>query len=179
MARSSPLSRRHLVALLISPLLVFASPSTEARDLDGSSCKKSGLQQLQERDLYTCVTVGRTFRWKLTNDNTSSFKPFPINGPTWQQLADIRDTEAKKALEQLAIEQAEAKAAAELKAKQEAELKAKQEAEAKAAAELKAKQDVEAKAAATKKITITCVKGKIIKKVSGVKPRCPAGYKKK
>ena len=102
----------------------------------------------------------------------------------------------------------EAKAAAELKAKQEAEakaaaeLKAKQEAEAKAAAELKAKQEAEAKAAgekiisdakaeaarilaaakasaAKKKITITCIKGKLIKKVTAVKPLCPKGYKKK
>ena len=60
-----------------------------------------------------------------------------------------------------------------------AELKAKQEAEAKSAAELKAKQDAEPKAAATKKTTITCVKGKLIKKVTAVKPKCPAGYKKK
>lgn len=30
-----------------------------------------------------------------------------------------------------------------------------------------------------KKITITCVKGKTTKKVSAVKPKCPAGYKKK
>jgi secreted trypsin-like serine protease len=77
------------------------------------------------------------------------------------------------------------KAAAELKAKQEAEakaaaeVKAKQEAEAKAAAELKAKQEAEAKVAATKKTTITCVKGKLTKKVTAVKPKCPAGYKKK
>jgi hypothetical protein len=82
--------------------------------------------------------------------------------------------------------EAEAKAAAELKAKQEAEakaaaeFKAKQEAEAKAAAELKAKQEAEAKAkAAKKKVTITCVKGKTVKKVTAVKPKCPAGYKKK
>lgn len=32
---------------------------------------------------------------------------------------------------------------------------------------------------AAKKITITCVKGKTIKKVTAVKPKCPAGYKKK
>ena len=82
-------------------------------------------------------------------------------------------------------QEAEAKAAAELKAKQEAEvkaaaeLKAKQEAEAKAAAELKAKQEAEAKATATTKITITCTKGKLIKKVTAVKPVCPKGYKKK
>jgi hypothetical protein len=36
-----------------------------------------------------------------------------------------------------------------------------------------------AKAAATKKITITCVKGKLSKKVTAAKPVCPKGYKKK
>jgi hypothetical protein len=36
-----------------------------------------------------------------------------------------------------------------------------------------------AKAAATKKTTITCVKGKLSKKVTGVKPKCPTGYKLK
>ena len=68
---------------------------------------------------------------------------------------------------------------AELKAKVEAELKAKLEAEAKAAAELKAKQEADAKAAALKKTTITCVKGKLTKKVTAVKPKCPSGYKVK
>jgi hypothetical protein len=95
----------------------------------------------------------------------------------------------------------------EAKAKAAAELKAKQEAEAKAAAELKAKQEadeaaakvaadalavqkaIEAKAAAValaaqkaaalKKTTIVCVKGKLTKTVTAVKPVCPAGYKKK
>ena len=33
--------------------------------------------------------------------------------------------------------------------------------------------------AATKKTTITCVKGKLTKKVTAVGPKCPAGYKKK
>jgi len=60
-----------------------------------------------------------------------------------------------------------------------AELKAKQEADAKAAAELKAKQEADAKAAALKKTTITCIKGKLVKKVTAVKPVCPKGYKKK
>jgi hypothetical protein len=105
-----------------------------------------------------------------------------------------------------AKQEADAKAAADLKAKQEADakaaadLKAKQEADAKAAADLKAKQEADAKAAAekilsdaaaeaarilaearaaTKKTTITCVKGKLTKKVTAVKPKCPSGYKKK
>ena len=56
--------------------------------------------------------------------------------------------------------------------------------EAKIAYELKAKQEAEAKAAsakaqAMKKTTIICAKGKLIKKVTAVKPVCPAGYKKK
>lgn len=93
------------------------------------------------------------------------------------------------------------KVAAELKAKQDAEVKYATE---KAAAELKAQQEVESKAAAdkiiaeakaeaarilevarvkaatsAKKTTITCVKGKITKKVSAVKPKCPSSYKLK
>jgi M6 family metalloprotease-like protein len=37
----------------------------------------------------------------------------------------------------------------------------------------------EARAAAMKKTTITCIKGKVTKKVSAIKPKCPSGYKKK
>lgn len=32
---------------------------------------------------------------------------------------------------------------------------------------------------ASKKITITCTKGKVVKKITAVNPKCPAGYKKK
>ena len=46
-------------------------------------------------------------------------------------------------------------------------------------AELKAKKDAEAKAAALKKKTISCLRGKLVKKVTAVKPVCPKGYKKK
>jgi len=65
-----------------------------------------------------------------------------------------------------------------------AELKAKQDADAKAAAELKAKQDADAKApipkiATSKKTTITCIKGKLTRQVTAIKPVCPSGYKKK
>jgi hypothetical protein len=100
------------------------------------------------------------------------------------ELRAKQEAEAKAAAELKAKQEAEAKAAAELKAKQEAEAKAaaelKAKAEAKAAAELKAKQEAEAKAeAANKKITITCVKGKTVKKVTAVKPKCPKGYKVK
>jgi len=93
--------------------------------------------------------------------------------------------EVRLAAELKAKQETEAKAAAELKAKQEAdakaaaELKVRLEAEAMAAAELKAKQEAEAKAAALKKTTITCVNGKLTKKVTAVKPKCPSGYKLK
>ena len=36
-----------------------------------------------------------------------------------------------------------------------------------------------AKAATAKKATITCVKGKLVKKLTAVKPKCPSGYRAK
>ena len=104
--------------------IVFASLSfVTANAIAGTSCKQSGLQQLKDRDLYSCVKVNNKLVWQLTDDNTSSFAPFPINGPTWQQLADIRDAAAKVAAEQAAAAKAKldaeiaaAKAAADAKA---------------------------------------------------------------
>jgi hypothetical protein len=93
-----------------------------------------------------------------------------------------RAEEARLAAELKARQEAEARAESEAKARaeQEAKVKAEAEAKAKAEAELKAKQEAEAKAAAEKKkTTITCVKGKITKKVTAAKPKCPVGYKKK
>ena len=47
-------------------------------------------------------------------------------------------------------------------------------------AQLKAERSLAAaKAAANKKTTITCIKGKLIKKLTAVKPKCPSGYKVK
>ena len=71
----------------------------------------------------------------------------------------------------------EEKAAAEEKKLQEEQNAA--ESRAKAAAALRAKQEADAKAAAVKKTTISCIKGKLTKKVIGVKPKCPPGYKLK
>ena len=108
--------------------IVFATSSyAVANSIAGKTCKQSGLQQLKDRDLYSCVKVNNKLVWQLTDDNTSDFAPFPITGPTWQQLADIRDASAKAAAELLE------KQAAELKAQQEAAAKAKAEADAKAA----------------------------------------------
>jgi hypothetical protein len=96
-----------------------------------------------------------------------------------KQEADAKAAAEKAAAEIKAKQEADAKAAAEAAA---AELKAKQEADAKAAADLKANEEkiaAAAKVAATKKKTITCIKGKLTKKVTAVKPVCPKGYKKK
>jgi hypothetical protein len=96
-----------------------------------------------------------------------------------KQEADAKAAAEKAAAELRAKQEADAKAAAETAA---AELKAKQEADAKAAAELKANEEkiaAAAKVAGTKKKTITCIKGKLTKKVTAVKPVCPNGYKKK
>ena len=68
------------------------------------------------------------------------------------------------------------------KLEEEQAVKALLEANTKAEAEAKAKEDARllaAKMASLKKTTITCVKGKTTKKVTGVKPKCPAGYIKK
>ena len=119
-----------------------------------------------------------------------SFVRMMLNDATFEQIAKITDADAKAAAD------ADAKAAAELKAKQEAdakaaaELKAKQEADAKAAADkivadakveaAKILADAKAKAnSLTKKTSITCIKGKLIKKVTGINPKCPTGYKVK
>ena len=56
----------------------------------------------------------------------------------------------------------------------------KQNAEIKAEAEAKAKADADTKAKVIPtKTTITCIKGKTLKKVTAINPKCPAGYKKK
>jgi len=85
---------------------------------------------------------------------------------------DLNDALAKAAVDLKAKQEAEANAAAELKAKQEAESKA-------SADKLAAEKLAASKAASIKKITITCVKGKLVKKVTAAKPVCPKGYKKK
>jgi hypothetical protein len=77
--------------------------------------------------------------------------------PSTDEIASAQTSaiELGKAADALAAEQATAKAADALAAEQ-------------AAAK-----------AASKKTTITCVKGKLTKKVTAVKPKCPKGYKVK
>jgi len=132
--------------------------------------------------------------------NTSSTYRLTLEKPAIKPNLQLGKALILKAVEGKSTRQQEA-IAAELKAKQEAEakakadaeLKAKQEAEAKAAADKAAGEkiiaDAKAEAArilaaakaavAKKKVTITCIKGKLIKRVTAVNPVCPKGYKKK
>jgi secreted trypsin-like serine protease len=113
-----------------------------------------------------------TVMWPFVPALDEAYKQFLIEDANNRELKAIQEAEAKVAAELKAKQEAEAKSAAELKSKQEAE--------AKAAAELKVKQEADAKAvAASKKTTITCVKGKLNKKVTAIKPKCPTGYKLK
>jgi hypothetical protein len=173
-------------------ILDFGIPNNEktGSNCDGDSGSGFFVQKSNVR--YYLGAAGGS-QAGISNCN-GSFNKFAPNGgmsgitPTHKFLALIKEAEDfvanEKKLE--AIQEA-ARVAAELKAKQEAdervrveaELKAKLEAEAKAEAELKAKQEADAKAAALKKTTITCVKGKLTKKVTAVKPKCPSGYKLK
>jgi len=122
----------------------------------------------------------------LVNNNdgskvTISLIPMPkIN--TLDSIQLIENSKKRKnevEAELIAKVLAERQANSDAGLKAAAEIKAKLDAEAKTAAELKAKQEAEAKAAALKKITITCVKGKLTKKVTAVKPKCPSGFKLK
>ena len=174
-------------------ILDFGVPNSQTL---GSMCDNdsgAGFFVEVEKTRYYLGTVGG-LGWAIPNCRSDGSQSFGIGGgmsgftPAHRFLDLIRNAESFVAEEKRKelIKAEEARIAAELKAKQEAEAKAKAEAEAKAeadrlAAELKAKQEVEAKAKsqATKKTTITCIKGKLVKKVTAVNPKCPAGYKKK
>ena len=136
--------------------------------------------------------LGTTGLGLIFNNCPPPDREYPFPSMSWidpnSKLRDMLKTAEKIVEEDKKREFAaaeEIRLAAELKAKQEAEvraaaeLQARQEAEAKVAAELKAKQVAEAMAVALKKTSITCVKGKLIKKVTAVKPMCPKGYKQK
>ena len=141
-----------------------------------SNCKEDGT--------FSFTTGGFMANFPSPNKFLDLIKSAETFVEEQKKMQLVKAEEARFAAELKAKQEADAKAAADLKAKQEADakaaadLKAKQEADAKAAADLKAKQEADAKAAALKKTTITCLKGKSVKKVTAVKPVCPKGYKK-
>jgi hypothetical protein len=131
------MSRAKVINALISLVTVFSllfsfAPTSQAASISGTACSKAGDQYLEARKLFTCTKVATKLLWKFTDDNTSSFVPFPISGPSWLEIASQREDAER------VIAERRAKEAAELKAKRDAEI---------AAGQLKARLEAEAKAA--------------------------------
>ena len=186
-------------------ILDFGVPNSQTL---GSQCDNdsgAGFFVEVDKTRYYLGTVGG-LGWALQNCRGDGSQSFGVGGGMAGFTSANKFLDLIKTAEEIVAEDKrkefaraeEARLAAELKAKQEAEAKAKAEAEAraradaeakakaeeearvKAEAELKAKQEAEVKAAAEKKkTTITCIKGKLTKKVSAVNPKCPKGYKKR
>ena len=139
------------------------------------------------------VAADKAAAEKLISDAKSQAEKILADAKSAAELKAKQEADAKVAIEKAVADAIAAKVAADLKTKQEADAKAAADklisnqliadAEAKAAQILldaKAKSEAAAKAAAAKKMTtITCTKGKLTKKVTAIKPLCPAGYKKK
>jgi hypothetical protein len=116
-------------------------------------------------------------RWATPADSKFTYRSEPIGilimnksdgEPSTNQLDQARATAQ-------ALSQEAERIATEAAARARAEAEAAAQAKAAAAAQAKAA----AEAAAKKKKTITCIKGKSVKKVTGVNPVCPKGFKKK
>ena len=138
---------------------------------NGSLISVSNLEPGQNASVF----VATSLQLLKLNTNTLVGKA----GLTPEQI----EKENKLAVEKILAEaNAKAEAIRDAQKLAEAKIEAEQKlAEAKALAEkiVAAAQAAAAKAAITKKITITCIKGKVIKKVTGAKPNCPAGYRVK
>ena len=128
-----------------------------------------------------CQRAGQLSGSGVTDCWTTRDKIWVTASPSVAEKAAAEKAAAEKAAaEKAAAEKAAAEKAAAEKARQEADARAAADkilADARAAAD---KILADAKAAVvTKKTTISCVKGKLIKKVTAVKPICPVGYRKK
>jgi len=161
-------------------------PNKHMISVDGTWLKiQSGLQpqpsakleyrlQLQKPTQFPDITEGKALLEAKVSGKSTRYQ---------EKLKKLEEAMAAKAVaDALAKTEAEAKAKIDELAKAEAEAKAKIDALAKAVADEKAKADAKvlaAKLAAAKKSTITCVKGKVVKKVTGTKPKCPSGFSKK
>ena len=168
-------------------LLYYSLSNDKRPPIETFQSQSNGLKSLDLSNLggISSQLISPEYSLLVNNNDgskvTISLIPTPkINTADSIQLIENskkRKNEVEAALIAKVLAERQANSDAGLKAA--AELKAKQEAEAKAAADLKSKQDADAQAAAPKKSTITCIKGKLTKKVTAVKPKCPTGYKKK
>ena len=132
-------------------------------DLGQFFAATSGLVQ---QDISLCgirIRAGTTVGFGVMLNCVSPADKAAADARAAQQVADAA---AKAAADALAAQQAADSAAKALADKASADALASQKAAA-------------TKAALQKKTTITCIKGKLTKTVTAIKPTCPAGYKKK
>jgi len=168
-------------------LLYYSLSNDERPPIKTFQGQSNGLKSVDLSNLggISSQLVSPEYSLLVTNNDgskvTISLIPTPkINTPDSIQLIEnSKQRKSEVEAELIAKVLAERQANSDARLKAAAELKAKQEAEAKAAADSKAKQQAAAKLAATKKTIITCVKGKLTKKVTAVKPKCSVGYKQK
>jgi hypothetical protein len=115
---------------------------------------------------------------QFNNDGTAEIWLIQGDPLVYYEDPDLKKAPADKAAaDKAAADKVAAKVATRLAVKAAAVKAAADKAAADKAAADKA---AAAKAAAAKKkTTITCIKGKLVKKVTAVKPKCPTGYKKK
>ena len=110
-----------------------------------------------------------------TVSTSGALSAIPAGAPVKSVILQERQAAADKA----AADKAAADKAAADKAAADKAAADKAAADKAAAAVLTAKRLADSKAIALKKTTIYCIKGKVTKKVTAVKPFCPSGYKKK
>ncbi len=137
-----------------------------------------GAQCFQPYTIYT-PTTGEVLRWKITNPpHWEVFsQPFVENYTAAKAVADKAAAEKAAAAAKAVVDKVSADKAAMDKII--ADAKAEVEKIVLAARLSADKIIADAAAAAKKKTTTTCIKGKLTKKITAVKPKCPAGYKKK
>jgi len=191
---------RKLTSTLISPEMVIAFYK-QYSNVDWNKINKPGVYGIvQHRELqqsHICdgdsgsvffveendvrYVLGTTGLGLVNNNCPPPENWYPYPSMSWidpsSKLPDLIKTAEKIVEEDKKREFAqseEIRIAAELQVRKQAEA----EANAKAEAEAKAKLEADTKAKATKKKTITCSKGKLMKSVTGINPKCPAGYKK-
>jgi hypothetical protein len=127
-------------------------------------------------EMFYAKGVGLEKGWYWTSTTTTSHQVTSMLGDTGFLNGTMSSTNGWKIRPVRYFSSAADKAAAD---KAAAEAKA---AADKLLADAKAEADrilAAAKEAAAKKTTIICIKGKLTKKVTAVKPKCPTGYKKK
>ena len=106
-------NRNFKLVAVLSLVITFIFPvaPSQGETIEGRKCPNIGAKQLSERNLYLCTKVKNAPVWQELDDGTKLFAPFAINGPTWNQLAEARETELKLAEQARIQREAEAKAA--------------------------------------------------------------------